>query len=70
MTISEDATCVASRVEFDAHTNSCVGFVLPLNQVGLPEVDSFLALTFEGIEKIFASNKIAKYAYVYMAQPT
>ena len=69
MTIGEDATHVVSRVEFDAQTNRCVCFVHPLIQMGLLEVDSFLALTFEGIQKMFASNKIAKYAYVYMAQP-
>lgn len=69
VTIGEDATRVISRVEFDSETNRCVGFVLPLNDLGLPEVDSFLAISFDGIEMIFTSNKIAKYAYVYMAQP-
>ena len=69
VTIGEDATRVISRVEFDSGTNRCVGFVLPLNNLGLPEVDSFLAVSFDGIEKIFSNNKIAKYAYVYMAQP-
>ena len=55
-------------MEFDAQTNRCVGFALPFNQMDLAEADSFLGLTFEGIEKLFGSNKIAKYAYVYMAQ--
>ena len=46
-----------------------VGFVLPLNDFGLPEVDSFLAVLFEAIEKMFSKHKMAKYAYVYMAKP-
>ena len=46
-----------------------VVFVLPLNKDGLPEIDSFLAVSFEGIEKMFLENSISKYAYVYMAQP-
>ena len=69
ITIGEDATRVISRVEYDSTTNRCVGFVLPLNKNGLPEIDSFLALSFEGIENMFTNHTKAKYAYVYMAQP-
>ena len=69
VTIGEDATRVISRVEYDSKTNRCVGFVLPLNKNGLPEIDSFLALSFEGIENMFTNHTKAKYAYVYMAQP-
>ena len=43
-------------------TNRCVGF-------GLPEVDSFSATSFDAIEKMFTTQSVAKYAYVYMAQP-
>lgn len=64
VTVGEDATHLISRVEWDAETNRCSGFVLPLNKEGLPEVDSFLALTFEGIERMFTDNQISKYAYV------
>ena len=69
VTIGEDATRLISRVEWDAETNRCCGFVLPVNEMELPVVDSFLALTFEGIERMFMDNKISNYAYVYMAQP-
>ncbi len=69
ITVGEDATRVIARVQYDCETNRCVGFVLPLNELGLPRVDSFLALSFEGIEGMFSDNLIAKYAYVYMAQP-
>ena len=36
--ISEDATRVISRVEYDSETNRLVGFVLPCNSDGLPLV--------------------------------
>ena len=69
VSIGEDATHVIARVDYDSKTDRCVGFVLPVDQDGLPKVDSFLAVSFEAIEKMFASAPIAKYAYVYMAQP-
>ena len=47
-----------------------MGFVLPINKcTGLPEIDSFLAISFIAIEEMFSKNQIAKYAYVYMATP-
>ena len=51
VSIGEDATRIIAHIEWDAETNRCCGFVLPLNKDGLPEVDSFLAVSFEGIEK-------------------
>ena len=49
-------------------TNRCVGFVLP-SKHGIPEVDSYLAVSFEGIENMFTTSSITRYAYVYVAQP-
>ena len=69
VSIGEDATRVIARVDYNSKTDCCVGFVLPVDQDGLPRVDSFLAVSFEAIEKMFASAPLAKYAYVYMAQP-
>ena len=69
VSIGEDATRLISRVEWDPESNRCCGFVLPINEKGLPDVDSFLALTFEGMEEMFIDNQISKYAYVYMVQP-
>ena len=69
ISVGEDATRVISRVEYDHETDRCVGFVLPLNDSGLPEVDSFLAVSFEAIEIMFSKHKMANYAYVYMAKP-
>lgn len=43
--------------------------LLPVNACGLPIVDSYLAVSFTAIEKMFKTASFAKYAYVYMAQP-
>jgi len=68
VSISEDATRIISRVDYDAESNRLVGFVLPCDDQGLPMVDSFLATSFQAMEEMFKANKRAKYAYVYMAQ--
>ena len=67
--ISEDATWLISRVEYDSATNRLVGFVLPYNSEGLPLADSFLITSFDFIESCFQSNEVSKIAYVYMAKP-
>ena len=66
--ISEDATRVIGRVEYDSETNRLVGFVLPCNSDGLPLADSFLAVSLDVIEECFKSQEISKFAYVFMAQ--
>jgi len=69
ISIGEDATRVISRVEYDNKTNRCVGFVLPIDGNGLPMYDEFLAVSFEFMERVFKTTDVAKYAYLYMAQP-
>ena len=43
--------------------------MLPCDQNGLPQNQSFLAISFSQIEDMFKSTPIANYAYVYMVQP-
>ena len=69
VTVGEDATRLVSRVDYDNETNKLVGFVLPCDEKGLPLTDAFLAVSFESMEKAFQVSDIAKYAFVYMAQP-
>ena len=69
VSISEDATRVIGRVDYDTETDRCVGFVLPVDQHGLPLIDSFTATSFSAIESMFQKNAISKYAVVYVAQP-
>ena len=67
--IAEDATRIINKVEYDPGTNRCVGFVLPSNKYGLPDIDSYLAVSFKVIENLFKTTDIAKYAYLYVVQP-
>ena len=67
VSISEDATRITGRVEYDHAIDRCIGCVLPLDDNGLPIVDSFVAKSFSAMEDIFAKNLIAKYACIYMA---
>ena len=50
------------RVEYDSEADRYIGFVLPLDQNGLPKGDSFLAVSFSAIEAMFQNNPIAKFA--------
>ena len=68
ISISEDATRVISRVEYDGNSDSIIGFVLPLNENALPKKDSFHATSFEEIEQMFSTSKKASNAYIYVAQ--
>ena len=69
ISIGEDATRIVGRVDYDTETDKCVGFVLPLNEHSLPIIDSFIAVSFPVKEDMFHKQAIAKYAYIYMAQP-
>ena len=69
VSIGEDATRVISRIEYDSETDKLVGFVLPCDQDGLPICDSFIASSFETMEKYFENASLAKYAFVYVVQP-
>ena len=51
ISVGEDAI---SRVEYDHETDRCVGFVLPLNDSGLPEVDLFRS---KQLKKCWANTK-------------
>jgi len=55
--ISEDATLLLGRVEFDIEMNRLVGFVLPRNSNGLPVVDSFLAFLLGTFKSASNHNK-------------
>ena len=68
VSISEDATRIINRIDYDSESDRLVGFVLPCDDQGLPLVDAFLATTFESIQEMFESNQRSKYAYVYVAQ--
>ncbi|XP_044760486.1 uncharacterized protein LOC123317922 [Coccinella septempunctata] len=66
--ISEDATRVTSKIEYDPRTNKLVGFTMPLVD-GIPARDTFLATSAKAIQDHFENAIRSNYAYVIMAQP-
>ena len=67
--VAEDATRIVQKVEYDPAMDRCVGFVLPVDDKGLPVVNTFTATTFQEIEEMFKNRPISKYAYLYTATP-
>lgn len=66
--ISEDATRINGRLEYDSKTNTIVGLTLPLKQ-GLPVTDTYKATSANAIHAHYLNKNKAKYAYIIMAQP-
>lgn len=59
VSLSEDATRIVGRIQYDARSNQIVGFVLPINEVnGLPIPFTFKARSAEEIASHFTSGNI------------
>ena len=69
VSVSEDATRLVARVDYDKDTDKMIGFVLPSNENGIPLSNSFIAISFDFAKEAFSSTEIGKYVLVYMAQP-
>lgn len=71
VSLSEDATRITAKVSYDPTTNQLIGFVLPLDENGMPIKFSFPARSVSEIHRHFLnpSNVVSSTAYVQMAQP-
>lgn len=71
ISLSEDATRITAKVSYDPATNQLIGFVLPLNENGMPIPLSFPARSAGEIQNHFLnpSNIVSSTAQVQMAQP-
>lgn len=69
--LSEDATRITGRVQYDKRSNQLIGFVLPLNSAnGLPIPFKYPARNAEEILNHFSGeNEVATFMNVIMAQP-
>lgn len=73
--LSEDATRITNRIQYDPRTNQLVGFVLPLGENGMPITGSNKARSAAEMEKCFydvttsQEKNRASYLNVIMAQP-
>lgn len=67
--LSEDATRIVERIQYDRSTNQVIGFTLPLKD-GIPIPFSYPARSFSEITKHFTSeNSSSSLMNVVMAQP-
>lgn len=71
VSISEDATRIINRTQYDATTNQLIGFTSPLNGMnGMPKLFSFPARSAREIYNHFVSdNSVSNFMNVIMAQP-
>lgn len=58
--LSEDATRITNRIQYDPETNQLVGFVLPLGTNGMPIADYNKARSAADMEKCFYNVKTGK----------
>lgn len=71
VSLSEDATRVDNKVQYDVHTNQLIGFTLPiLKETGMPVPFTYKARNTEEIIQHFSENaSVAHFANTVMAQP-
>lgn len=75
VSLSEDATRITGRIQYNSKTNQLVGFVLPLEENGMPMTDRNRASSAAAMEECFydiatgKENICATYLNVVMAQP-
>ena len=70
VSLSEDATRIVGRVQYDSRTNQIVGFTLPINhKTGMPIPFSFPARNITEIIQHFSSGDVSGFLNVIMAQP-
>lgn len=76
VSLSEDATRIENRIQYETGTNQLIGFVLPLNpQNGMPTPNVYLATSAARMESCFYNvetseeRKRSSFVNVVMAQP-
>lgn len=70
VSLSEDATRIVIRIQYDARTNQLIGFVLPLDINGMPIPFSFKALYTEEIIRHFTIGiPLANFVITIIAKP-
>ncbi|XP_044758739.1 uncharacterized protein LOC123316627 [Coccinella septempunctata] len=66
--ISEDATRITDKIQYNSKTNKVMGFSLPLVN-GIPNSNAYVATSAASIKSYFENGSRAQYAYAIMAQP-
>lgn len=61
--LSEDATRITGRIQYDSRSNQLIGFVLPFDINGMPVAFSFTATSAKAIQDHFLNNVAASLLY-------
>jgi hypothetical protein len=71
VSLSEDATRIINRVQYDSATNQLVGFALPFDKNGMPSTGKFPARSAFEIEQTFLMNSdsVSNLVNIIVAQP-
>jgi len=67
--LSEDATAVTGRIQYDSVRNQIVGFPLPYDSNGIPIAGSYPATSASVIAGYFKQRYGSRYAYCIMVSP-
>lgn len=68
--LSEDATSIVSKIQYDPKSNQLVGIVLPIDgKSGMPISFSFKASSATAIQNIIKAEEQSISVYIVMAQP-
>lgn len=65
---SEDASGIVSKIVYDSRNNQLIGLVSPLNENGMPLINSFRADSAERIKELLTLPK-SSLIYAVVAQP-
>lgn len=55
--LSEDATRITTKIQYDAKSNQVVGFVLPVNANGMPIKNTYKATSLKNIVSYFETGQ-------------
>lgn len=67
--LSEDATRIINRVQYDSSTNQLIGFVLPTDNNGMPIPFSYKARSSQEIVDHFSNGIVSNFVNTIMAKP-
>lgn len=67
--LSEDATRCISQVEYDSRQDKFVGFVLGVDENGMPKVDSYKNIRPDVLRTSLMNDPKSNYLYTMVAQP-
>lgn len=67
--ISEDATRIVEKVQYEPVTNKLIGLILSLKSNGIPKVKHFITNSVRDMEQLITNYPVGSSAYFIMAQP-